>query len=67
VRPEIRVEALNVFNHTTWGAPVTTFTSPTFLTFTPSQANSGPFSAQGTRGTNNPGPRVVRLGLRLEF
>jgi hypothetical protein len=67
VRPEIRVEALNVLNHTTWGVPVTTFTSPTFLTFTPSQANSGPFSAQGTRGTNTPGPRVVQLGLRLEF
>jgi hypothetical protein len=56
-----------VLNHTTWGVPVTTFTSPTFLTFTPSQANSGPSSAQGTRGTNTPGPRVVQLGLRLEF
>jgi hypothetical protein len=27
-RPEIRIEAQNVFNHTNWGRPVTTFTAP---------------------------------------
>ncbi len=55
VRPEIRVEAANVFNHTTWGAPVTTFTSPTFITFTPTQATR-PFSAPA-RAHEHPRPR----------
>ena len=67
VRPEIRVEAANVFNHTAWGAPVTTFTSPTFMTFTPTQANSGAFPprARGARtppapdGAARPAPRVL--------
>jgi len=37
------------------------------MTFTPSEANNGPFSTWGTRGTNTSGPRTVQLGLRLEF
>ena len=36
VRPEIRVDVANVFNHPNWGTPVTTFTANNFLQFTPS-------------------------------
>jgi hypothetical protein len=61
-RPEIRVEATNVFNHTNWGRPNRTFTSPQFLTFTP--ANAHEFNANWGTGTTE---RVVRVGLRLEF
>jgi hypothetical protein len=64
-RPEIRIEAQNVFNHTNWGRPVTTFTSPLYLTFLPTAAHEG-----GLTG-NNWGPatheRTVQIGLRLEF
>jgi hypothetical protein len=58
IRPEIRIEAANVFNHTNWGAPVTTFTANNFLMFTPSSAENA---------TNTPGARRVQLGLRLQF
>lgn len=58
VRPEIRIDVANVFNHPNWGAPVTGFTSLNFLQFTPGNAESG---------TNSPGARRVQLGLRLEF
>ena len=34
-RPEIRVSVTNLFNHTNWGRPVTDFTDPRFMTFTP--------------------------------
>jgi hypothetical protein len=61
VRPEIRIEAMNVFNHPNWGAPVTTFTANNFLQFTPSSYDGGGGS------TNTPGPRRVQLGLRLQF
>ena len=54
VRPEIRLESQNVFNHTTWGAPVTGFTSLNFMRFTPGSANVT-------------GPRTVQIGLRLQF
>jgi len=67
VRPEIRVEATNVFNHTSWSAPVTTFTSPAFLTFTPARANNGPVANASASLASTLGPRVVQLGLRLEF
>jgi hypothetical protein len=64
-RPEIRIEAQNVFNHTNWGRPVRTFTSLQYLTFLPSAAHEG-----GLTG-NNWGPatheRTVQIGLRLEF
>ena len=58
VRPEIRIEAANLFNHPNWGAPVTGFTANNFLQFIPANAENG---------TNSPGSRVVQVGLRLEF
>jgi hypothetical protein len=61
-RPEIRIEAQNVFNHTNWGRPNTTFTSPQFLTFQPGAAHQ--FNSIWGTGTTE---RVVRIGLRLEF
>jgi hypothetical protein len=62
MRPEIRIEAQNVFNHTNWGLPNTTFTSPQFLTFAPAAAHRvNPTNGTGTR------ERTVQVGLRLEF
>lgn len=58
VRPELRVEVANVFNHTNWGAPNTSFTSPLFMTFAPANAESG---------TNTPGARRIQFGLRVGF
>ncbi len=58
VRPEIRLDAANVFNHPNWGAPVTSFTANNFMQFIPANAESG---------TNTPGARRVQLGLRLQF
>jgi len=63
IQPEFRVEAVNFFNHTNWGAPVTTFTAPNFLQFTPAQAEN---SSNGA-GTNSPGPRRIQFGLRVQF
>lgn len=57
-QPEFRLEAVNIFNHTNWGAPVTTFTAPNFLQFIPANAESG---------TNTPGARRLQLGLRVVF
>jgi hypothetical protein len=57
-KPEFRVEAANVFNHTNWGAPVTTFTANNFLQFTPASAENG---------TNTPGARRIQLGFRVTF
>jgi hypothetical protein len=62
IRPEIRLEAQNVFNHTNWGRPNTTITSPQFMTFQPGAAHQ--FNTIWGTGTTE---RVVRLGLRLEF
>ena len=56
-RPEIRVDITNLFNHTSWGAPVTGFTDPRFMTFIPSGAHNG----------TQTGERQVQIGLRLEF
>jgi hypothetical protein len=61
-RPEIRIEAQNVFNHTNWGRPNTTVTSPQFLTFQPGAAHQ--FNSIWGTGTTE---RVVRVGVRLEF
>jgi len=58
VQPEFRLEAQNVFNHANWGAPVTGFTDPNFLKFTPNTAESG---------TNSPGARRVQIGVRVQF
>ena len=62
IRPEIRIEAQNLFNHTNWGRPNTTFTSPQFLTFQPGAAHQ--FNTIWGTGTAE---RAVRIGLRLEF
>jgi hypothetical protein len=58
VRPEFRIESQNVLNHPNWGAPVTGITSLNFMKFTPGQAESG---------TNSPGARAIRIGLRFQF
>jgi hypothetical protein len=67
LRPELRVEATNVLNHTTWNDPVREFTSPAFLTFTPARARNGPAATGGAVLVSPLGPRVVQLGLRVEF
>ena len=56
--PELRIEAINVFNHVNWGAPVTTFTAANFLQFIPASAENG---------TNTPGARRLQVGLRVTF
>jgi hypothetical protein len=68
-RPEIRIEAQNVFNHTNWGRPDLTFTNNTFMTFRPADAHGSTSSSNGLgtlwgAGTTE---RQVRIGLRLEF
>ncbi len=65
IQPELRIEAVNVFNHTNWGAPNTSFTSPLFLTFSPS--NSSGVAAPSDTTTNTPGPRRIQIGLRVAF
>jgi len=57
-QPEFRIEAVNVFNHVNWGAPVTGFTDPNFLKFTPTNSENG---------TNSPGARRIQIGLRVGF
>jgi len=68
-RPEIRIEAQNVFNHTNWGRPDIGFTSNTFMLFRPADAHGSTASSNGLgtlwgAGTTE---RQVRIGLRLEF
>jgi hypothetical protein len=58
VRPEVRIEASNIFNHPNWGAPVTGITANNFMRFTPGSVENG---------TNSPGARRVQLALRLQF
>lgn len=53
LQPQIRIQAANVFNHTTWGAPVTNFTANNFMLFTP-----------GSAFVN---PRTIQVGLRVQF
>jgi hypothetical protein len=61
-RPEIRVEATNVFNHVNWARPNLTFTSAQFMTFPVAAAHqANPTWGTGTR------ERTIQLGLRLEF
>jgi hypothetical protein len=62
LRPELRVQVTNVFNHTNWGRPVTTFTDPRFMRFNPSAAHQ--FDTNFGTGTIE---RQIQIGLRLEF
>ena len=64
-QPEFRIEGINIFNHTNWGAPVTGFTAPNFLQFTPSNSDSG--NGGGAGGTPVPGPRRIQFGFRVQF
>jgi hypothetical protein len=61
-RPEIRIEATNVFNHTNWGRPNLVATNPLFMTFQPAAAHQ----VNTTWGTATR-ERTVQVGLRLEF
>lgn len=56
-RPEFRLDIANLFNHRNWGAPNTSFTSPLFLTYSPSSVDT----------TASLGYRRVQLGLRVQF
>ncbi|MBA3716014.1 MAG: TonB-dependent receptor, partial [Pyrinomonadaceae bacterium] len=62
IQPEFRIEAANVFNHTNWGAPVTTFTASNFLQFIPANTVT-----DGTNTINTPGARRIQLGMRVTF
>ena len=62
LRPELRVSVTNLFNHTSWGTPVTGFTDPRFMLFNPSAAHE--FNTTTGTGTVE---RQVQIGLRLEF
>ena len=64
VRPEIRIEAANVFNHPSWGAPVTTFTANNFLMYTPASVDDPQRSPNSAFAA---GARVVQIGLRVQF
>jgi len=66
-RPEFRLEFTNIFNHFNWGAPNTSFTSPLFLTYSPSNASTLFGSPVGDTQSNTPGPRRMQLGFRFQF
>jgi hypothetical protein len=66
-RPEFRLEFANIFNHFNWGAPNTSFTSPLFLTYSPSNASTLSGSPVGDTSSNTPGPRRMQLGFRFQF
>jgi len=65
VRPEIQIQVSNVFNHPNWSNPIATYTANNFLQFTPGQSDTG--SGTTTSATNTPGPRLIQIGLRLQF
>jgi hypothetical protein len=53
----------NAFNHTTWGAPVTSYTANNFMQFTPQST----VVTDGNNQQNTPGPRRIQIGLRTQF
>ena len=64
VQPQIRLEAANVFNHTTWNAPgmtATTLTGGTVSNFT---ANNFMRFTPGNAMVN---PRTIQVGVRVQF
>jgi len=62
VRPELRIEVANLFNHVNWGAPELSFTANNFMQFTPAS------TTQTSAVTGDiPGPRRVQIGLRVAF
>jgi hypothetical protein len=61
-RPEFRLEAANVFNHTVYGRPVVTFTANNFMQFIPQST-----VVDNTNQQNTPGPRRIQIGLRTQF
>jgi len=62
IRPELRIEAANIFNHTNWGNPVNTFTANNFMQFTPSSTNQ----TSANQG-DIPGARRIQIGVRVGF
>ncbi len=56
-RPELRLDIANLFNTRNWGAPNTSFTSPLFLTYSPSSVDT----------TATLGYRRMQLGFRVAF
>ena len=62
-RPEFRIEATNVFNHTNWGRPVVAFTANNFMQFTPQST----VVTDTNNALNTPGPRRIQIGLRTQF
>ncbi len=56
-RPELRIDIANLFNTVNWGAPNTSFTSPNFLTYSPTSWDS----------TATLGYRRIQLGFRFQF
>jgi hypothetical protein len=64
LRPEIRIEVDNILNRVNWGAAPNFFdyASPVFMRFTPASTR------ESNRTTGDiPGPRRVRLGVRVAF
>ncbi len=62
-RPEFRIEAANVLNHTNWGRPVISPTANNFMQFTPQST----VETDGNNQLNTPGPRRIQIGLRTQF
>jgi len=61
-RPELRIEMSNILNHVNWGSPVTGFTANNFMQFTP-----GSTTQTSTVSGDIPGPRTIRIGVRVAF
>ena len=62
-RPEFRIEAANVFNHTNWGRPVVTYTANNFMRFIPQST----VHTDANNALNTPGPRRIQIGVRTQF